>query len=121
MTQHTPTPWGLRGPSEIVKYGDEWACIAIIATPRPNSNHPEFPAQPLSIGDKRFDEACANAEFIVRAANAHDALVSVCERLIDAVDILCADEPGLVDAWGGTVSDARAALALANTPAEVKS
>lgn len=59
-TQHTPTPWKLTEPDRIEQEG-----FGMICTTR---------------GDNW--QAPANAAFIVRACNSHDALVKALERTV---------------------------------------
>lgn len=95
MSDHTPTPWVLCTKDCI---SDE-ARMTTIASCSGSSR--------ISLGEQE-----ANAGFIVRAANAHDALVEVAK---------------MVDAWGhgirhhtahesSLVKTARAALKLAEGP-----
>lgn len=77
-TQHTPTPW-------IV---DERVGVTILAQKHINaiglSWEPEVASCHLGIG-LEWDEQEANAEFIVRAVNAHEDLVAACQRVLDVL------------------------------------
>jgi hypothetical protein len=84
-SQHTPTPW---------KYEYIDRNRAIISAPK-GANHvyclfgefvgpPDFEKETQAIACKiSAEEAAANATFIVRACNAHDALVEALEALAD--------------------------------------
>ena len=71
MSGHTPTPWKLThkidptAVSAVTATGQFEAVIANCGGWSSNCNDPEA----------QRDEQVANAEFIVRAVNAHDALV----------------------------------------------
>jgi len=77
MSKHTPTPWEIQDPMcddlwlvETGKETYEWRCIASVqATPADEGS-------PLSRA-----EMWANAAFIVKAVNSHDALVKALERI----------------------------------------
>ncbi len=73
MTQHTQTPWEVRN-NHIKKVGG-----AVIATTSRVNSLCKHEAEPGSIED------AANAEFIIRACNSHDALVGACS---DAAEYL---------------------------------
>lgn len=79
MTEHTPTPWfyhaGLEG--DLITCDPEGVVCRI-------PNHPENAA---------YWEA--NARFIVKAANNHDALVKALEEIADLGDVR-ADEAGTI-------------------------
>lgn len=91
MAEHTPTPWKASGNG--IHKG-----IRCVAT--------------TDYIDRRsgeeFKEACANAEFIVRACNAHDDLLAACEAI-------CGVFEGQEDA-PLYVLKARAAIAKASLP-----
>lgn len=63
MKNHTPTPWHLAGDSLIVE------------------EHGISIAQMLNRGTETPSPR-ANAEFIVRACNSHDALLDACQEAI---------------------------------------
>ena len=74
MSDHTPTPWKYEAPQGA--FGHEVVGASRLVCQM--SHHPE-----------RQDEAVANAAFIVRAVNSHDALV---DALRDMVPVGLADE-----------------------------
>jgi hypothetical protein len=59
-------------------------------------------------------EDIANAEFIVRACNSHDALVTASRALADVAERNTDD----TDEWEAAISAVRAAIALATGKAE---
>lgn len=72
-TAHTPTPWqvteldsGLQ-VKRLMPYGDHTAATVVYG----QSFHPDFPAIAR--------HSIANADFIVRAVNAHDELMRIAE------------------------------------------
>ena len=76
--QHTPTPWYV---------SEEWAATnryEIISKPQmvPVAFIPHDIYDEGDLGQK--DQADANAAFIVRAVNSHDALVGAIEQILDA-------------------------------------
>lgn len=101
-TKHTPTPWTAE-PSA--------AHYEILCGRGAESvPHATQVANVLMIGERR--EACrANADFIIRACNAHDELVAALRGLIETAEWAVPDtrEKGL----HGVIADARAALAKA--------
>ena len=72
MTQHTPTPWEIEPQTTTVVKPDKTnripSTIAIVKDPNDNMHQTEI--------------AKANAEFIVRACNSHDALLKACKGLM---------------------------------------
>lgn len=66
MSKHTPTPWILFGQRD----GDRWDAHAILPAGRPG-DVAEFKAPPKE----------ADAQFIVQAVNAHDALVEALRQI----------------------------------------
>ena len=106
MRDHTPTPWKASPYSSIVG-------IAISAQPDPNKNTVVLAGTMGTFSDDHQVESEANAAFIVRAVNNHEALVDALERcLAFAEDVevkaLVGDEGCL---WPAEI--ARAALAAA--------
>ncbi len=71
MSEHTRTPWEAHYiPSRLgweIGYCAQLACDAAFV---PNS---------ATVGKLEITEAAANAAFIVRACNAHDALLEACK------------------------------------------
>jgi len=69
MTHHTTTPWILtaHGLSACSTFDDKLRIV--------------FAVEPL--GDLSLGEARANAEFIVRAVNTHDALIRAANEVLD--------------------------------------
>jgi hypothetical protein len=101
MAEHTPTPWSVEMPMDeefaIVQSGleaYEWQFIAVCPVTTPSEGG--FPRQ----------QAKANAAFIVKAVNSHDALVKALEWYAQDYNY----ELGCSQWDGG--SKARAALAL---------
>lgn len=96
MSKHTPTPWiAVAGANPKHK-----SIMAVNA-----AGHPTL----AKIESHGFAEGCepdhANAEFIIRACNSHDRLVSALAKLLDHY------ERGSIN--DGVAWDAAAALALA--------
>ncbi|HXP63987.1 MAG TPA: hypothetical protein VN815_00815 [Steroidobacteraceae bacterium] len=100
MSEHTPTPWFVMGNSIQTKGGNY---IADLSSPR---------------GSQERD---ANAAFIVKAVNNHDALV---EALTECLDVLQSKE--MMGVWGflythgfkwtGKVLDCNALRGLVGSP-----
>lgn len=108
---HTPLPWRVDGDD------DDYAAIDICeAGGAPVAMVYNVDAFPCLVEEQLESvnlEAHANAEFIVRAVNAHDALV----RVKDAAQQVLSDFPQGVPAhW----NELRAALALASDTQEAK-
>lgn len=91
MTQHTPTPWKY-GPGLIIWNGDGFL-VAQVA------------------GQPGMPEAEADAAFIVRACNSHEALVRLAEMVEDRFKD--SDTARLVHTNDTLLAAASAALALA--------
>lgn len=76
--KHTPGPWEIVGASQVVKFGEDWACIAEISNPRSESekqkNSRAHIHARVEIGDDRFNEACANARLIAAAPDLLEAV-----------------------------------------------
>lgn len=69
---HTLGPWEIIGATQVVKFGEDWACIAEMSNPRSESEkqqhsraHVHERSEPWR--DKRFHEAAANARLIASA------------------------------------------------------
>ena len=73
---HTPTPWGWWPHS----------CDGVISEDS-TANHVAYVTRMPERGHPRFDDLVAlrnaNAEFIVRACNSHDALLAACKRMLE--------------------------------------
>lgn len=100
-TKHTPTPWYLADDDDCrICCPEEDVCTA-------DTHRDEYSPDE--------DEAIANAAFIVRAVNSHDALVEALQSLLDET-LNCVDDGTLprdaVDNNAG-VKKARTALAKA--------
>lgn len=98
--QHTPTPWRFQRKNFIV--GDEHDDMATIVAE-------------VDFGDTKKEAQIgeANARFIVRAVNSHEALVTACRNGLQSRIVLlgeCGHEPP-VDSC--TTCGFRSALALA--------
>jgi hypothetical protein len=102
MSQHTPTPWTATFPITAAGKRDAWV---ISGGRRSIALMPDT-------ADMQNDEA--NAAFIVRACNSHDALVKALEKLSDALDELqsCTNpKPGYRDDWECALNQAENARA----------
>ncbi len=78
-SKHTPVPWSVRD--------NENGTLVINATEPDGS-----PCQPARINGNADDEVYgpvtrANAEFIVRACNAHDDLLEACKAIVHAANM----------------------------------
>lgn len=74
LAKHTPTPWAVEG-----KFG-------IVATEILNDGKPHVrDVATTGIGWRPGEDNIANAAFIVRAVNAHDALVTTLETALYAI------------------------------------
>lgn len=80
MAGHTKLPWEVVGASHVVSFGKAGGNICSMSSPR-RERSVEYHAS--KIGDKDFREACANAEFIVRAVNCHDDLLAACKAFVE--------------------------------------
>ncbi len=69
--EHTPIPWE-RDATHIFTTGEPGANVCSVSSPR-KSDFVEYTR--LEIGDPDFNEAMANAAFIVQAVNSHKALL----------------------------------------------
>ena len=76
--QFTPGPWEIIGATFVVKFGDDWACIAEMSNPRSESEkqlhtraHIHERVEPWH---PRFKEAAANASLISAAPDMYKAL-----------------------------------------------
>lgn len=97
MSAHTPTPW------RVIKRGNQTQSRTYVVGGPSN----EMIDPPVNAAD---------AAFIVRAANNHDALVAALREMLDLA--LEANTPGAMrtgwaDAFARAVPDARATLAAA--------
>ncbi len=111
MNKHTPTPWQAQPPLENEDG------LAIIGLQLDEDGTPLFTPtnglvavtcqSPVEFDEGDYTRAAANAAFIVRACNSHDALLEALEALTEIVD----------DQLGGDfpepLAKARAAIALA--------
>ncbi len=80
--EHTPIPWE-RDATHIFTTGEPGANVCSVSSPR-KSDFVEYTR--LEIGDPDFNEAMANAAFIVQAVNNHDELVAFIEGLFNCKD-----------------------------------
>lgn len=92
-TKHTPTPWKIAGATHIYAPG---SLVCSVCEPRPEGIT-DVRYVPAEFGS---EEAFANAHFIVKAANNHDALVSALRDLAEAARNACNAEqhPALTNA-----------------------
>jgi len=89
MAKHTPTPWCVEDPMgpdqlwlvEAGKQTYEWRCIAIVASDDPINDEDRDSVEPISMAEME-----ANAAFIVKACNNHDALVDALRTLDTLLD-----------------------------------
>lgn len=79
MTEHTPTPWTFDGTYVVAKFGPTVADCA------------KSPS--MGWGERR-----ANADFIIKACNAHDELV---KALRDILEVNKDFRDGLPQSWDG--------------------
>jgi hypothetical protein len=76
MSKHTPTPWVVSGDLRHVFRDQPGGTIAVSAPGR------WLGLAVVYASPGRASEAAANAEFIARACNAHDGLLTACERAL---------------------------------------
>lgn len=70
--QHTQTPYAIgSAPTTIVSTGANGQAIVVAVTATPDSSH-------------SFGQMCADARFIVKAANSHEALVAALRKIAAA-------------------------------------
>lgn len=87
MVEHTPTPWASTPATEEPSLSSVLHVAGEIPPTRENVE--SFPnpedGPPEAIGYIRVmeDDTHANAEFIVRAVNAHDELLAACKAALD--------------------------------------
>ena len=90
-TQHTPTPWSIKCQEDLDPEGNGyiWAIKGKRLSEEKNLNGgwKHYVQNPAVANSE------ANAEFIIRACNSHDALLEVLETLMD----LEGGEPGSYD------------------------
>ncbi len=82
--ERTPGEWKLTGPScpNRVSDGIDYAIYVC-----DDKGHKHIIAETYSrTAEKTFHPARANAEFIVRACNAHDDLLEACEAVVSAYE-----------------------------------
>lgn len=105
MSEPTPTPWHVT----LTPAGKEveW----VLWGPRDDNGISQFVGLTKAAFATRAERAKANAEFIVRACNAHEALVEACEddhqRLYAADLCSCDDTPGEVCHMAQAIAKAR--------------
>lgn len=98
-TKHTPGPWVRLG-----RTSDRHHAIG------PEGETPN--AAPVTVNALYDEEGEANADFIVRACNAHEDLLEALEALVEHFLVKCevgGDDPRRWDSWNA----ARAAIAKA--------
>jgi hypothetical protein len=83
MMKHTPGPWGIIELTKIVKFGEDWACIAEVSNPRSlkQGERRSHLVETADVVNPRFREACANASLIAAAPEMLDALKYTIEQL----------------------------------------
>lgn len=101
-TKHTPTPWR---HCSCGKCGLIWSLVADCIVADANVHGEGYEPHPV------HDERQANAAFICRAVNSHDALVKACEDALLKIEANqsenCDDDCG----WCAIAEQLRAALA----------
>lgn len=113
---HTHTPWKITGPSSGKGTHDDGGDYAIVEAETGNNY---IVAEAFSKVDHGIRyPAEANAKFIVRACNCHDALVKACQRLMENMEEIYRDENGDME-WDG-INLAREALIKAEAITELK-
>lgn len=101
---HTPGPWDTVGATRI--WGTN-AAVCIVAEPECNTSN-DF--HEVRFGSKRWREAMSNAEFIVRACNAHDDLLEACKAARTWVALATGRDP--VTTHPDAIANAKADLAM---------
>lgn len=78
MSEHTPGPW--KCEATIVWAPEAQKVICEASELRPKSGLVQY--EKVTPGSPALKEVFANAEFIVRACNAHNGLVEACEAIV---------------------------------------
>ena len=84
VAEITPLPWELHAASMIVKFGEDWACIAQVCNPR-SKTQPEtggHKMEPLDCFNPRAQEGYANAAYIVTACNSYQQMREALQKAI---------------------------------------
>jgi len=105
--KHTPGPWVRRG-REIAKYGDDWACIAVLCNPRQNIPDGGAPSEPLSADNPRFAEGIANGD-LMKAAPAMLAALEATREFLCEAEIDSGQEAELLRCMGNLDAAIKAA------------
>lgn len=100
MPNHTPTPWILGQDSTV--FSENFLCVAIGS---PDSD------VPIAIFQQGNPNAVADAEFVKRACNSHDALLAACKAALRDAQ---SSSAGSTD----TIEQLTAAIASAEMAAE---
>lgn len=110
--KHTPGPWEARWSVQRWAGGRELN-TCVIGTPKDarGATHLVTRMDGPTSGDLAVDKA--NAEFIVRACNSHDALIEALEGLANRVDPGVKSRDFGIDSLVNALSAARAAIAKA--------
>ncbi len=108
IMEHTQLPWETSS-RHVFSSGFDGANICSMSSPR-KSDFTEY--IPLDIGDPDFNEAIANAAFIVQAVNSHDQLVAALEESLHLLERTPLERQGssVEIRISKTVAKARAAL-----------
>lgn len=113
-TGHTPTPWGF-GDLEKGSKRPMWEHIVDSHGTQISTVMQSIVRGCQVIGPETQEEAEANAAFIVRACNAHEALVAALKALItdaEAMDKRLLEDQPDPGCEKGSITRARAALKL---------
>jgi hypothetical protein len=86
MTEHTPTPWMTHRAGELLP--DDWMIMADMGLTPNGIQQVSTVARALSIRQTP-ETTAANAAFIVKACNSHDALVGALRELYAQVKGEC--------------------------------
>jgi hypothetical protein len=109
-SEHTPLPWTTVGAARIWSTGTKGGAVAIIAEPR-CENSSQFTE--VELGSKRWSEAMANAEFIVRACNCHERLLEAARFCLSMAEIWVRDPDKSPNTMNVAFDALRAAIAKA--------
>ena len=119
-TKHTPTPWHVGRKFNGVLIGGHPHAAWEIIGPSPVRMGVAVCILPFEdLTDDSKAECVANAAFIVKAVNAHDALVAALKAVRDEFDARYDGAPDSRVLWmGPLMREIDAALKLAGEPAE---
>jgi hypothetical protein len=102
---HTPTPWRVR---ELIDRPD----LFHVSAPTPEGHPYHGHTKEIEImSDEHYPTKRADAEFIVRAVNSHEALVEACNEAKKALEYLHVNDSDY--SFPSTLSTINAAIKLA--------